>query len=768
MAQRVIQSPGVQISEVDLSLRAPTVDFTTIMVAGFAPKGPTTEPIAISTLSEFEQIFGTPTNGAERYFYYTAKAAFQSPASVSVARLPYGHGLGNNFGSQYSALVYPVLGKKFDSDDPVYNLNLLIDTGDMVLLGRPSLITLTDNEYNSIINGTAFTWTNQVGKDTFSTVSQFASAGVIVLNKSKVVTNSKFEGYYVGLIDNTTVNPQVDFRGINAAYTVTTSGNKLPTQFSLLSEQRLNFSLSATFAGVDGSVSQALENVGGTTTIGTSAFRDSLQLGVFKLRQSSLASDVLSLDYVLEEGYRGSIDYYRQIEDPNGGTALNYFLGTQEDNSRNITVLVNPFISNEFNNMSLLNENGVPKRAVRVISDGLRYATSLDQNFAGFINGANSVTSFEGLIGNAGGLFPLGPYIVDNPYSKVIGNVPGKLNLLFDKLDNYDVYPLTLTVEGGLGTIFASACATAGNVFDDTKYITAIDELSSSTGTFSNNTVNYRSNYMSVFNEFNSFAASRRKDHLFIADAPMGIFVQGSILKTLDRSDTNFTQNIYWPLRNIYDVVNSSYATVYGTCVNVTDLFSDRRVWVPFSGYASAIMGNTDANYQPWFSPAGFTRGVVAGVNDIGLYPKQKQRDQLYKIGINPVAFFPTDGFVVYGQKTLAKRPSTFDRINVRRLFINLETLVRNTVKFFVFEPNTLFTRTQVINTLTPFFENAKNTQGLYDYLIICDEKNNTPTVIDNNELVVDIYLKPTRTSEFILVNFYATRTGQDFNEIVT
>ena len=100
-------------------------------------------------------------------------------------------------------------------------------------------------------------------------------------------------------------------------------------------------------------------------------------------------------------------------------------------------------------------------------------------------------------------------------------------------------------------------------------------------------------------------------------------------------------------------------------------------------------------------------------------------------------------------------------------MFLNLEKATRNTVKYFIFEPNTLLTRTRVINTLTPIFENAKNTEGLYDYLIVCDERNNTPDVIDQNELVVDIYLKPVRAAEFILVNFYATRTGTDFNEIV-
>ena len=179
-------------------------------------------------------------------------------------------------------------------------------------------------------------------------------------------------------------------------------------------------------------------------------------------------------------------------------------------------------------------------------------------------------------------------------------------------------------------------------------------------------------------------------------------------------------------------------------------------------------MAATDSNYQPWFAPAGFTRGVVNGVTDIALYPNQKQRDVLYKNNLNPIAFFPNEGYVVYGQKTMSKLPSAFDRINVRRLFLTLENQTNRVVRNYVFEPNTLFTRTQVKNVLSPIFDNAKNTSGLYDYLLICDERNNTPTVIDDNSLVVDIYIKPVRTAEFVLVNFYATRTNQNFSEIVS
>jgi len=228
-----------------------------------------------------------------------------------------------------------------------------------------------------------------------------------------------------------------------------------------------------------------------------------------------------------------------------------------------------------------------------------------------------------------------------------------------------------------------------------------------------------------------------------------------------------FSTDIYWPLKNQFSGIDSNYSCTFATCVRVSDIASNLDVWVPFSGFAAASFANTDTNYQPWYAPAGFTRGVVTGITDLAIYPKQKQRDDLYKQSLNPVAFFPAEGFVIFGQKTLQQRPSAFDRINVRRLFLNLETATKNTIKYFVFEPNTLFTRTQVVNTLTPIFENAKNTQGIYDYLLICDERNNPASVVDDNTLVIDIYIKPVRTAEYILANFYATRTGVSFQEIV-
>ena len=281
------------------------------------------------------------------------------------------------------------------------------------------------------------------------------------------------------------------------------------------------------------------------------------------------------------------------------------------------------------------------------------------------------------------------------------------------------------------------------------------------------NFVGIRDEYRNIYNIFEQFARQTRKDHIFIADILRNIVVQGDNAKALDDKNKNFSKHVYWPLRHQFGIANSNYACVFANWAKVYDVTSDKNIWIPFSGVAASNFARTDANFAPWFAPAGFTRGVVTGVTDIAISPTQRQRDQLYRVALNPVTQFPNEGVVIFGQKTLQKKPTAFDRINVRRLFLDLEKRTKRVMKFFIFEPNTFLTRTKIVNTLSPIFENAKQTEGLYDYLIVCDERNNTTDRINNNELVVDIYLKPVRAAEFILVNFYAVNNDVNFEEIV-
>ena len=785
MPKRTIQSPGVEINEIDLSLR-PVINVpTTILIPGFAPQGPIDEILQPTSLSEFEQIYGKPTNAAERYFYHTVKACFQSQAEVLVSRMPYGSGSGVGFTDSFSALVYPVTSYNGAYEGTAATGGDGLSGANTYFFGQPTQIELNSSEYQSILNGSAFTnWKNIPTQFSFtstgaSKLTQLANAGMIVLNKAQTSINNKFEGYYVGMIDNTNLNPATKFDGISRVLSVD-SQSESTFNFLNVPRTRLNFSLSATEFGLGNSVSEVMENVP-TFDISTRQFDDTLIVGLFKLRQSVFAPDVISLDYVLSESYVGSLDYWRQINSEAGGPPVTFYLGTREDDSPNMTVFINPYITNR-NTQTWLNSAGIPNKKVRLLTPNL----AIPYNSNGFVDtnatyetrvGAPSAIVQDilnnGILRRADNLTSFGAYDSTVASTKLIGSVPTKIERIQDLLENPDLYNLSLTLEGGLGTIFAAAeynqdVLSGANIFDDTIPLDMSGFFRTNNEALDGNALAIRENYNTVASVFTNFAQNVRKDHLYIADALRNIFVQGENSKVLDDETKNFNQHIYWPLRHLYSLLNSSYACTYATFPKVYDDGLGKQTWVPFSGFAAAAMANTDDNFQPWFAPAGFTRGVLLGVNDLPIYPTQKHRDQLYKINLNPVAFFPAEGFVIFGQKTLLKKPSAFDRINVRRLFLYLEVSTRNTIKFFLFEPNTLFTRTQVINVLTPIFELAKNTQGVYDYLIICDERNNTPDVIDQNEMVVDIYIKPVRAAEFILVNFYATRTGQDFQELVS
>jgi hypothetical protein len=786
---RTIQSPGVEIQEVDLSLRQVPSGTTSVLIPGFAPKGPVAETISVASLSEFEQIYGTPTNAAERYFYHTVKATFQSPSDVIVYRLPYGESLGINTTDNYTALVYPVVAyypgtssANATSYVPVTgttaNANTYLGGASATyLFGAPTHIQLTQEQYLGILRGDAFTWTSQTSatnntggiNTAFSTINDLGKAGLIVLNKGQTSINNKFEGYYVGVIDNTNLNPATLFDDVNRVLSLNTTATTVSgNSYVRLPDTRLAFPLSAGQSGTGSSVSEALENIP-TFDIYTNEFDDTAVFGVFKLRQSVFAPDTIALDYVLEESYVASFDAYRQINNVNGGPAQSFFIETLDNNSTQITTLINPFISNKLTN-SWLNDQGIPTKKVRFLSNHLvtPIAGETPTTYETRVGAPSAVVaSFNSSLGTTDALVALGDYTPQDINTKTIGNVPAKLQSLFDKTENSDIYPFNIVVEGGLGTIYVNSFnpKTSG-YFDDTVAYSAIQ--AGLTAQTAGGTSSIQNSYNAVASQFVTFAQNQRKDLIYIADPITNIFVEGQNIKTLDDPTKSFNSNIYWPLRNQFASIDTSYACAYANVVKVADIASAQEVWVPFSGFAAALMGNTDSNFQPWFAPAGFTRGIVTGITDLGLFPKQKQRDLLYKINLNPVAFFPGEGFVVYGQKTLQRKPSAFDRINVRRLFINLETATKNTVKYFVFEPNTLFTRTQVINTLTPIFDNAKNTQGIYDYLLICDERNNTADIIDQNTLIIDVYLKPTRAAEFILANFYATRTGVSFQEIVS
>ena len=221
-------------------------------------------------------------------------------------------------------------------------------------------------------------------------------------------------------------------------------------------------------------------------------------------------------------------------------------------------------------------------------------------------------------------------------------------------------------------------------------------------------------------------------------------------------------------VKSFFDGIRSSSYVVFDSGYKYTyDKYNDVFRYVPLNGDIAGLAARTDLIADSWFSPAGYNRGVIRGAVKLAYNPTKTQRDVLYRARVNPVATFPGQGTVLFGDKTGLSAPSAFDRINVRRLFITLEKAISTASKFQLFEFNDEFTRAQFRNIVEPFLRDVQGRRGITDFLVVCDETNNTGDVIDRNEFRADIFVKPARSINFITLQFVATRTGVAFEEVV-
>jgi hypothetical protein len=224
-----------------------------------------------------------------------------------------------------------------------------------------------------------------------------------------------------------------------------------------------------------------------------------------------------------------------------------------------------------------------------------------------------------------------------------------------------------------------------------------------------------------------------------------------------EAADIVTTRNSY--STTSYSVMDSGWKYMY-------DRYNDVYRWIPCNGDVAGLCVQTDLTNDPWWSPAGFNRGHIKNAVKMAYSPRKTDRDTLYKAGVNPIAGITGSGIVLLGDKTMLDKPSAFDRINVRRLFIVLEKAIATAAKFQLFEFNDAFTRAQFTALVEPFLRDVQARKGLYDFKVVCNENNNTPEVIDRNEFVADIFLKPAKAINFIQLNFIATRTGVSFEEV--
>jgi phage tail sheath protein FI len=259
--------------------------------------------------------------------------------------------------------------------------------------------------------------------------------------------------------------------------------------------------------------------------------------------------------------------------------------------------------------------------------------------------------------------------------------------------------------------------------------------------------------------------AELRKDALaFISPNRLSFLTDTAAGSVTVNSDATITDNVI----SFYSPVTSSSFAVFDSGYKyMYDRFADTFRYVPLNGDIAGLCARNDINNFPWFSPAGTQRGAILNAVKLAYNPSKVQRDKLYSNRVNPVIFSPGAGITLFGDKTGLGKASAFDRVNVRRLFIYLENAISAAARDQMFEFNDEITRTNFVNTVEPFLRDVQAKRGIFDFRVICDETNNTAAIIDNNEFVADIFVKPARSINFIGLTFVATRTGVSFDEVV-
>ena len=251
-----------------------------------------------------------------------------------------------------------------------------------------------------------------------------------------------------------------------------------------------------------------------------------------------------------------------------------------------------------------------------------------------------------------------------------------------------------------------------------------------------------------------------RKDCIAVVSPHEGNILSTSGVPRTNQDIVNNIKNFYSTLgSNSYCVFDSNYKYVY-------DRWNDVYCYIPCNTDIAGLIADTSIRNEPWFSPAGLSRGGIRNIAKLAWNPTKADRDELYSNRINPIVSFPGQGAVLFGDKTALSNPSAFDRINVRKLFLVLEKAIEQAAKAQLFEINDETTRNVFRSIVEPFLRDVQARRGVTEFLVVCDDTNNTPAVIDNNEFVAEIYVKPARSINFITLTFTATRTGISFSEV--
>jgi len=714
-------SPGVLVREVDLTVgRADNVLDNIGAIAGPFSIGPIDEPIDITTEQELINTFGKPLSTDSQYQYWMSASSYLSYGGIlKVVRVD-----ANTLNNANAAVGYAATTSAKIKNYDDYNSNWSDDTVEFVYAAKTPgrwannlKVCVIDNKADQIL-GISTTDLAGIGV----TVGYGITTGLSSVEIPGNGTVTNFNGYLKAIItgvstDSTNGNSTVDVKIVSR---VSTAGTEYNIDYAQGNPQSA-FEVSDTVY------------VGTTTTTQSVAtiqdWYDQQTLGLTNsvVYWSSLAPKPGSTNYVLERNGKND-EFHVVIVDDTGlvtgiqGNILEKHIGLSK--AKDAISNVNAPQKNYYKNY--LADFSEYVYAGNNPSDGYDSQWGTTPVATGFSTSFTQYTLSEGLWGqDAQG-------VVFSAIGKAVYNLSGGENYSFD---------------GGMAAGLSSLITAYGK-FENADEI-EVDYLINGPGLSSEAESQAKANYLI------SIANSRKDCVAVISPHRSGVVGQ--------TNTTTQTNNII----GFFNALSSSSYAVFDSGYKYTyDRFNNVFRYIPCNADIAGLMHRTNIVAYPWFSPAGQQRGILNNAIKLAYNPTKAQRDQLYSARVNSIINQPGTGILLFGDKTALAYASAFDRINVRRLFLTVEQALERTSQAQLFELNDQITRSNFVNIVEPYLRDIQAKRGLYDFLVICDESNNTPDVIDNNEFRADIFLKPTKSINYVSLTFVATRTGVSFEEV--
>lgn len=741
MAIRRNDFPSSEVRERDVTETVQNSTGTVVAIQGFTNKGEIGIPTLIYSTTAYINTFGKPLTDAEFYTYLAVENVLTEGGVALVTRLPYE----NDQSKNYKGIALTIAASAdavIPSTDVVSGMVSAYKSVESNAGFRPITVTNATVSNNYFIKMDATGDFEKPSGDSSS--SNLLNCNFFIADIKKSVQDDQ---YHRGSIFTVVFDP---LRAMQVQQLLINSGNASKMRsfnIEIISKLKINTNV-------------AFDNDGYAVDLYGDILTDSISrrlAQLFPAYETTLDSngDNATFNQMINYEYNNFI-----------GIAVCRVTASDSAVNRNVVEILESFVGCvvPYSNPVTLQSQYI----VDIVNSSSSYIKMIanNRNQTGNITDGKLKLPLTGSAGNLlyvknNGEWTTTSFDYGSDVKKITGaTLGGKVKEIFDKISNVDEQQIDVVCDAGLSTIAEFCDGNDGNYFDpdfdsDDSYAVGIQRPSQI------------SIWIAIANTLDAFCSGKRKDCMAIIDAPRNATLNGSSpLLSKYNTDKTFGNTLATGFAAVAAALNSSYSATYANWLLVNNPYTGKDTWVPPSCFVAAVCCRCDLQYNPWNSPAFLERGTLSGVVGLSLYPGEEEESYLYPKSINYIKYFTSDGYVIWGQKTTQKKSGAFDRINVRRSLLRIERFLYNVGRRFIGKGNSVYNRRLWIDIVDPYLADIKTRDGIYDYLPVCDETNNTPAVIDANEFRAATLIQPVKEGEFVITDVVATNTGANLSEI--